>query len=199
MENQVSAIILAAGLSTRMGSPKFAMKFDPQKSFLEEIVDRFAEFGCGEIIIVMNKPGKRLLDKLKVRFPETVKIVINPHPETGRFSSIKIGLNHSHIQNRIFIHNVDNPFVEVDLLSLLLNNLKQADYCVPIYKNRGGHPILVSEKVAASILKFGQDDMSLKEYLMTFEKKTMETDNPKILINVNSIQDYQEIFLGLRE
>jgi CTP:molybdopterin cytidylyltransferase MocA len=194
MENQASAVILAAGLSTRMGSPKFALKFKVHKTFLEEIVGRFMEFGCAEIIIVMNPQGKFFFESMDIRFPENVKIIVNPHPETGRFSSIKTGLKNLLNENCVFLHNIDNPFIEVDLLKLLFNNLKQTDYCAPVYKNRGGHPILISPKVVETIKKCSHDDLNLKEYLMAFNKKSIETNDPKILVNINTILEYQELF-----
>jgi CTP:molybdopterin cytidylyltransferase MocA len=198
MENQPSAVILAAGLSTRIGSPKFALKFKGQKTFLEEIVDRFAEFSCSEIIIVLNPKGKAFLENMEIRLSENIKIIVNPHPEMGRFSSIKIGLKSLMIKNNVFIHNIDNPFVEVGLLKLLFNDIQQAGYCVPVYKNRGGHPILISPKVGDAIIKCSHNDLNLKEYLKAFQKKTIEINDPKIMININTIQEYKEIFPGFK-
>ena len=194
MKNRSSAILLAAGKSERMGMPKFTLKFDANKIFLEEIADRFVEFGCEEIIIVMNRSGSELLDELKIWLHETVTVVINPHPESGRFSSIKIGLSSLLNRNNVFIHNIDNPFVDIRVLELLLNGIEQTDYCVPVYKNRGGHPILISEKVAGAIQKCSQDNLNLKEYLKAFEKHTVETNDPNILININTIEEYKELF-----
>jgi len=185
-------------MSERMGKPKFALGFEMQKTFLEEIIARYSEFPCEEIIVVMNVNGRALLDSLKIKLPANTKITINPNPEHGRFSSIKTGLNHLSNRTAVFIHNVDNPFVNVGLLRALSTNLGHADYCVPMFKNRGGHPILISPKVVDAIINCSHDDLNLKEYLKAFEKKTSEINNPKILININSIQDYEEMFSGIK-
>ncbi len=191
---ETSAMVLAAGKSERMGNPKFALMFKNQKTFLEEIIDRFSEFVCKEIIIVMNLEGKAVFDNLKIKLSANARIVINPHPGHGRFSSIKTGLDHLSNRTAVFIHNVDNPFVNVGLLKALSTDLGHADYCVPMLKNRGGHPVLISPKVVDAIIKCSRDDLNLKEYLKAFEKKNVKTNDSGILVNVNTIGEYRGLF-----
>ncbi len=52
-----SAIILSAGKSSRMGVPKFSLMFDDKSTFLEKIINAYADFGCEEIIVVLNNEG----------------------------------------------------------------------------------------------------------------------------------------------
>ena len=101
-----SVIVLAAGFSGRMGIPKFALRFDENRTFLEEVVEQYDIFGCQEIIIILNKVGKKQYDELNIPFAQNVKIVINHHPEYERFYSIKAGLKNIKSDRKIFIHNV---------------------------------------------------------------------------------------------
>jgi len=185
-----SAIILAAGKSERMGMPKFALKFNRHRTFLEEIVGQFDSFGCKEIIVVMNKEGRKLIDEMEIKLPENVIIANNPYPELGRFSSIKTGLGFLRNTDSLFLHNVDNPFVNRNVLRRLFNNDNNADYYVPVHENRGGHPILLTGKVVNEIRKCPNVDFSLKEYLKAYRKTVVEVDDPGIFININSPEDY---------
>ncbi len=94
----------------------------------------------------------------------------------------------------MFIHNVDNPFVNHKLLSLLLENIHDYDYVVPTFNNRGGHPILISKKVLKDIIAENGHNLNLKDYLSIYKKKTVNVDDEKILINVNSKEDYNKLF-----
>ncbi|MCK5839504.1 MAG: NTP transferase domain-containing protein, partial [Bacteroidales bacterium] len=53
-----SAVILAAGRSTRMGRPKFALRFAKNLTFLEKIITGYSSFGCRQIIVVLNEQGR---------------------------------------------------------------------------------------------------------------------------------------------
>ncbi len=188
---ECSVVILAAGRSGRMGEPKFALKFNDEKIFLEEIVDQYLAFGCKEIVVVMNGDGKKLFDKLNLRLPGIAKIVINHHPEYERFYSLKTGLNSLANSNYIFIHNIDNPFVDKGVLKLLLRSVSEFDYCHPAYNGRGGHPVILSEIVVKAIINEEDNRITLRDYLQKFQGKRIEVDNDIILVNINTIEEYR--------
>ena len=189
-----SAIILAAGKSERMGMPKFALKFNRYRTFIEEIVGQFTAFGCPQIIVVMNKEGRKLIDEMEIKLPENVIIANNPNPELGRFLSIKIGLGFLENTDTVFLHNIDNPFINKDVLKLLFNNNDKADYYVPVCNSRGGHPILLKGNVINKIRACVENDLNLNEYLKAFRKAMVEISDTDIFININTPEDYREHF-----
>ncbi len=194
MKMEYSVVILAAGRSGRMGEPKFALRFNDEKIFLEEIVGQYLAFGCKEIVVVMNGDGKKLFDKLNLRLPGIAKIVINSHPEYERFFSLKTGLNSLANSNNVFIHNIDNPFVDEDALKLLFKYAGKHDYCVPVYKDRGGHPVLLSGKVVEAILREDDSGINFRDFLKRYDGRTVGVETDKILVNINTPNDYREYF-----
>ncbi len=192
---ECSAIILAAGRSGRMGKPKFALKFNRGKIFLEEIVAQFSNFGCKEIIVVLNEEGKKLFDKLNLRLSGVAKIVINHHPEYERFYSLKTGLISLVNSNNVFIHNIDNPFVDEDVLKLLLNAINDTDYCTPTFNSRGGHPVLLSKNVVKEILTEDDIEINLRDFLKRYNGKRVEAQSDKILVNINTPEEYGNFFV----
>jgi molybdenum cofactor cytidylyltransferase len=192
-EKPCSIIILAAGNSSRMKSPKFALPFDKKYTFLEKIIQEYDNFGCNKIIVVLNKEGKLLADTLNLKLKKTT-IVVNNHPEWERFYSIKVGLESLTQSHPVFIHNVDNPFVNTTILGNLLQQDINAGFVVPTYKGRGGHPILISNKVCQAIVSEKENAIIFSEFLKDYNKKRVDVADEKILVNINSKDLYQKYF-----
>ncbi|MEN8122519.1 MAG: NTP transferase domain-containing protein, partial [Bacteroidota bacterium] len=127
-------------------------------------------------------------------FCDKHKVVINYHPEWERFYSIKLGLKAASEKNQVFIHNVDNPFVNHEVLLSLMENISEFDYAVPQYMGRGGHPVLLSKKVVKSIIAEKENSLNLKNYLRTYNKVVVPVIDEKIWVNVNSKEDYNMLF-----
>lgn len=185
-----SAIILAAGKSSRMGSPKFELKFNDEHTFLEEIVFQYKKFGCREIVVVLNEEGIVILEEKQLRISGDAVIVTNNHPEWERFYSIKLGIENLKKQYPVFIHNVDNPFVNQHVLNALHQNHEKADYIMPEFKGRGGHPILASENIIFAIKKESKNNLIFSDFLKQFEKLKVKVNEEKILVNINSKDAY---------
>jgi molybdenum cofactor cytidylyltransferase len=189
-KRRCSVVVLAAGFSSRMEQAKFALKYDDKKTFLEKILEEYRNFNCEEILIVLNTQGIKLLEELKLNIHKDVKIIENKHPEKERFYSLQLGLSNLIYKENIFIQNVDNPFVDQELLSLLFEQIGKADYIVPCFKGKGGHPILVSKKVRDSVVGEDNYEQNLKEFLGKFVRLKVESLNAKILHNINDYKDY---------
>jgi CTP:molybdopterin cytidylyltransferase MocA len=194
-----SALILAAGNSQRMGQPKFTLMFDKNITFVEYIISNYQKAGCKSIVAVFNPSGVKLFQKKFPHLCKTVCIVENDYPEWGRFYSIKKGLEKCDRNIPTFIHNVDNPFAEKDLLTNLIINLGHADYSNPIFQGKGGHPIAISPKITQLILLEDNINISLKEYLKQFKKISQEVNDERVTININTQEDYFNVkkFLSL--
>jgi molybdenum cofactor cytidylyltransferase len=189
-----SVVILAAGNSTRMGVPKFSLRFNSKYTFIEHIAHEYHELGCKEIIIVINESGNSFIKESAFDFPENVKIVVNKHPEWDRFYSVKKGLQSLLKIFPLFIVNVDNPFITIEVINALLHVKDKADYIHPEYKRTGGHPILLSENIVNNIIKEKENQLHFREYLNKYSKKTIEVDDEKVIANINSPEEYQRYF-----
>jgi len=186
-----SAIILSAGKSSRMGVHKFSLKFNASNSFLENMVNEYNSFGCEEIIIVLNPDGASFLNRLNLDIPSNIKIAINHHPEWERFFSLKLGARLLSSTKPSFVSNIDNPFINKSTLDSLVIHYNDADYINPIYKGKGGHPFLISEKVIADLKSEKLDQMHMKEFLGRYSKKSVDVDDEKILLNINTNEEYK--------
>ncbi len=189
---QTSAIILAAGNSSRMGEPKLSLKFDEKFTFIEKAIKEYIDFGCKEIIVVINKSGKKSIEENNISLPENTITVINEFPELGRFYSLKLGCNAIENANTTFLHIIDNPFVNQKLLKTLFDNSRSADYIIPSHDSHGGHPVLVSEKIINAAKSESANELHFKEFLNRFSSFRIEVDDKRILANINDWKDYEK-------
>jgi len=192
-KSNISAIILSAGFSKRMKMNKTELRFDNNHNFFQKITEEYLNFGCKEVIVVMNSENYKSL-KSVISIPEKIEIIINEKPDKGKFYSLYKGVQALKGKTTLFIQNIDNPFVTKGTLKLLANNSYKADYIIPSYKNKGGHPILISEKITQDIKNSEFIDYNLKEFLNSYQKLYIETDNKKISANINTDSDYHLYF-----
>ncbi len=190
----VSALILAAGNSGRMGKLKAFLPFDNEWCFLERIVREFFEFGVQKLAVVLNLAGMNAFEKLNFPQKSRVHAVLNAYPERERFYSLQTGLKALPTDKPVFIHNVDNPFVQKADLAKLIKLIRQNTYVVPTFKNKGGHPILISPEIARDLVSTDDYSQNLKYFLHQYTKTRVDVNNEKILININSPNDYERYF-----
>jgi len=194
MQKDCSVIILAAGYSSRMGCAKFALRLADGTSFLENIMNQYSVFGCNQIIVVVNSEGKEFLDQSPIRFIDELDFVVNQHPEYERFYSFKLGIGRVKNNQPVFLHNADNPFANYETLNDLYLNRGKADFVKPVFNKRGGHPILISHKILRDIILVKNHDINLNEFLKKYSCKEIETTDENILLNINRMSDYENIY-----
>ena len=194
MVNQPAVIILAAGMSERMGKQKCNLNFSEEETFLDHIIHIYRRFVVSELVMVVNES----LNLEAFQDDESVKIIVNNKLEYGRFYSVQLGLQE--LKNTsVFIQNIDNPFVNTGLLMSLLNGIGLADFAVPVYERKGGHPVLLTPKVIEPVVNDFKNTSHFNDVLKSFNRQDVFVNDPYIGVNINTPEDYQKYFSGLME
>ena len=116
---------------------------------------------------------------------------MNRNLENGRSWSIHLGLQQVLPGAACFIQNIDNPFLGKLLLEKLLSAVPADGYSVPVYKGRGGHPMLLGSGVADTLRRWsGLTDF--REELRRFNRIEVPYPDERILWNINTPEDYKE-------
>ena len=113
-------------------------------------------------------------------------------------------LHATSLQTFVFIQNSDNPFISNEVLNRIKSVLNKssvpskrvgtlANYIVPTYQNKGGHPILISKKIANHIIQLPQKDANLKIILQKFKRINVDVDDKKILYNINTAEQFKKL------
>lgn len=190
----ITGLVIAAGLSSRMGFFKPLLKLN-NKSFLSTIIDKIIPF-CDEVIVVTGH-NKDLIELELSNFVQNpkVKIVYNDKYMDGMFTSLQKGLEYSTRNNWILYHFVDQPGIPESLYEQIVSEIdNDFDWIQPSCKDKKGHPILFSKKVATAILA-SRSDSKLKQISKAndFKKKFIEVNTTSIFFDVDTSDDYQEL------
>lgn len=142
--SRFTALILAGGASSRMGSCKALLPWR-DCTILGWIISKLRAGGCHEIFVVT---GRHHAEIAAARDWGGATLVQNANWEQGMFSSIQAGL--AHCEDAALICLVDQPFLTAELVLQLTENGDQL--CQPRQDGRGKHPVLLPRRYFQEIL-----------------------------------------------
>ncbi len=194
MRSNYGAIILAGGKSERMNYPKPFLT-DNGKNFLQKIVEEYYYSRVKDICLVINRNFCE--GEWKKHFEQVVpyvKTIEKTDPEEGRFHSIKLGIKNLLYADFLFIQNADNPFVNNRIITSLKRHRLALGYTQLFHQGHKGHPILISKRIINTINNIHDNDYNLRTILEDFPKTDLETEDNRVLANINTQEDYQKYF-----
>lgn len=188
-----SAILLAAGKSTRMGSLKGLLPWHGTTLF-EHQLKALERASLDEIIVVLGFQAE-LFNRIAKNYP--IKIVYNQHFLSGKCSSILCGLQAiEKVSLPILITAVDQP-TNPEIINRLAESLQNsnAQIAVPVYKEKRGHPVLFSERMLSELLSITEETQGLRGIFQKYKHNVLEVpvNNSGILLNLNTYEDYEKI------
>lgn len=168
---RVSGVLLAAGASTRFGSPKMLAPIGEERiPLLRRVLETWLGAGIDDLLIVLgcNAAGIRarfeedLLRRVHgdVAAAASVRFVENPSWEAGMFSSVKAGLAAASPDSTHFaVSPADIPFLSKSSLRSILSAATSLDtagtsLAVPTHGGRRGHPLLIPAALRARLLSW---------------------------------------------
>ena len=186
----ISAILLAAGQSKRMGDENKLVKNFQGIPLIKHSVRNILASFIGELIIVLGHQ-KEIIEKL-IDKNEKIKFVFNKDFGSGMASSIKTGLNHLSEETEVFFICLgDMPMVNKDIFNLLIKSKNNREIIVPTYKNKQGNPILFSKLMKKKIMTI-EGDVGAKKILELNKDKILniETNDQSITKNFNTLDNF---------
>jgi molybdenum cofactor cytidylyltransferase len=194
----ICAIILAAGLSSRMGVQKLLLPFGG-KTVIGHIVDQLLVSSIDEIHVVVGHNADQIFAELSGR---AISIVNNPDYKSGMLSSVRCGLKSLPEKCRfVMVVLGDQPSISTELIDQMLKSFAatEKDILVPLYQGKRGHPILFSVKYRDEIMMH-YDDMGLRGLMHEHSEEVFELEVPtaSVLCDMDYPEDYRRE-LGLNE
>jgi molybdenum cofactor cytidylyltransferase len=148
----VAAIILSAGKSERMGSPKALLQYHGQ-SFLATILAAIASARMSPAIVVAGHH----YDAISQAFPD-VQIAFNPNYEQGMSTSIQVGIRALPAGLAgVAVFLVDHPMIDRQTIDALVASLEPGRIVVPVHDGRRGHPVIFAAELFDEILNLSPD------------------------------------------
>ncbi len=153
---KITAIVLAAGRSERMGAFKPLLPFG-NSTVIEACIANLRSGGVETIVVVVSpdQRGAKLQHHLA---NSAVTLAINPAPLSEMSDSICVGIRQLPDQaEAVLITPADHPAVPSNVVAALIAQwLQGAKLVVPTWKNRGGHPVLVDLGFRSELVNLDQ-------------------------------------------
>ena len=184
-------LILAAGESRRMGSPKALLEFQGE-TFLDRLIGLFSR-RCSPVIAVLGADQETVRAGLR-RAGEAL-IVENPAFRLGQLSSMQCGLRAMPADaDGVLFTLVDHPVVASATIDALLDLGGSAPLRIPRYDGRRGHPIWISRSVVPQFLALPPAS-SAKEVVTQHAGETacIDVDDPGILADIDDPAAYYRL------
>lgn len=187
--SEAHSIILAAGRSTRMGQPKALLNYCGT-TFIQHLVDIYGRFG--PVSVVVNENDRQAIAR---RVPQA-RVLVNPEPELGLFSSVHLGV--SSLEGQVsfyFVHPVDCPILDESVPAHMLSEARwrpEHTVFVPSLSGRPGHPVLLDPVIQMPLLA-QRPDAVFSTVLELFGVCQVPVEEPSVLLNINTPADYDTL------
>lgn len=205
----ITGILLAAGLSSRMGKPKQLLPFG-NSTIIETVIDNMLASNFNDVRIVIG----HCADEIKTQIGNRqVKTLYNPHYREGMLSSVKKGVESLNLEHASYASSskqnesklkdrdafalmlVDQPFITSDLINKTINAYVNTEKGVtlPSYNYRRGHPAIFHHKYAKKILALDTDSGGVRSLFKTYADDIhyVSVDTDDVLRDIDNPDDYE--------
>lgn len=190
----IGIIVLAAGASTRLGSPKQLLVYR-DKTLLRHTVEEAIHAGVAATVVVLGADAPQLSKEIN---DLAAIIVQNEAWATGMSSSIRKGLKaltdqHTHLEGAV-IMMCDQPFVTAGLLKELISTYKQTGKPIVIshYGEAMGPPAFFHHSFFKQLIEL-QGDEGAKKIVQQHRHKLSFVNFPQGKIDIDSKADYEKL------
>jgi molybdenum cofactor cytidylyltransferase len=203
----VSAVVLAAGMSTRMGQNKLLLNFR-DKPLIVHALDTLLASEVDEVIVVLGHETEKVQDQLersvgltnKAARGKPVRLVQNPDYQTGLSTSVRTGVEAvSREANGIMIYLADQPLLEPEDLNRIVSGFAAAkeinkSIVVPFFRGERGNPVILEASLRVAILGI-VGDVGCKGVIKRYPEQVyaLEMDNDHVVRDVDDIHAYERL------
>lgn len=190
---RIPAIVLAAGASTRMGTPK-ALLPAGDRTFVRRILETLRDAGVPETVIVV-RPGDAAIEA-EIEATGYGRPVTNTNPERGQLSSLITGLDAVDRAGvgAVLVTLVDVPLIRADTIRELCDRAgtSRAPIVRAVSRGRHGHPVIFRREVFGP-LRQADPAIGATAVMRTFPVEDVEIDDPGIAEDVDTPDDYRRV------
>jgi molybdenum cofactor cytidylyltransferase len=185
----ISAIVLAAGASRRMGRSKPMVSLG-NRTILQRTLDHLRAARVDEIVVVLGHRAGEVLTTLQGM---GCRVVINRQHDQGMSSSLRRGLQAVHPRSRAALIALgDQPFISPQIIDRLVEAFERdrRSIVVPIHNGQRGHPVIFGRDLWPRLESLS-GDVGGKELIRQHSEDVLEVevDDPGILMDIDRPED----------
>lgn len=190
---RIAGIVLAAGVSSRMGRPKQLLPFRGQ-TVLECVVDGALHSPLHKVVVVLGHKSESIRSLLAAK---DVTVVLNPQYERGQGSSIKAGLRavRGEVDAVLFLLG-DQPLIARETIRSLIASYdrRPSPIVLPVYNGKRGNPALF-DSLLFDRLESLPDETGARVLFQQYADQILNVPvfDPGIHFDIDTEQDFQAL------
>lgn len=156
MKPRIGAIILAAGMSSRMGEAKQLLRLGGT-TLLDQVMLNLRGSRVDEIVLVLGHEAETIKQTIATK---KLKIVVNESYREGMGTSLRAGLSALAPEvDAALIVLADQPFVRSTTFDQIIDHYREsnAQIVIPIFKGFRGNPVLLDRSVFPEVMALTGD------------------------------------------
>ena len=192
MATFVSAIIIAAGESVRMGFPKPLLSWEGLP-LIQYQISSLITAGINQVVVVLGHQHELIAPYVD---SSLVDLVINHQYKSGKTTSIKAGLDAVvDAATDIALISIDQPRPpEITAAIIREHSTVGALITSPIHEGKNGHPLIFSAKLKESLKSISEDAQGIREVFKTHRSDIHrhEIGSSIITLDINDPESYRK-------
>lgn len=190
--SDISAVLLAAGESSRMGRQKALLPWRGS-TLLQYQANSLLRGGASQVIAVLGYRAETL--RPLVQDIQGVVTVLNLRYRTGKTSSIRAGLRSLSPQDQVvLVLSVDQPRSSALVRRVVEAHQQHGSLITyPAYQGKGGHPVAFSASLLPELMRIRESRQGLREVVDRHKAEVLrlEVDDQQAMLDLNREEDYQ--------
>lgn len=191
----IVGVVPASGASSRMGRPKGLLRLDG-RTFTHRVVETLTGGGCHRVLVVVRTGDKATAGEARAAGAEVLE---NPEPGDGPLTSLRLAL--AHLTNDVgwvVWLPLDHPKVRAGTVRALID-ARPPVLALPLYRGERGHPAVFGRAVFTELLDpdlAGGARTVVHRHLDAGTARLVETDDPGVLVDVDTPEEYEALVRG---
>jgi len=197
----IPALVLAAGLSTRMGRTKATLPLGKGDTFLTRIVRTFQAAEVADVIVVLGYEADSIARSLE-RHGLNPRVVFNPKYQSGQLSSVLAGLGTVDRPgvSAMLLTLVDVPLVSVSTVRAVVERYRETGAPVvrPVRGDQHGHPVLIDRSLFDS-LRRADPAVGAKAVVRAHVSRSgdVQVEDDGAFLDIDTPEDYARVLEGV--
>lgn len=191
MTKNTAILILAAGSSSRLGSPKQLVRYK-QKSLIAHTVETAIEASIGPVHVILGAYADDIIDHCK-----GANTHYNSDWKSGMGSSLSYGLStildaEDDVEG-VLVLLCDQPYIKVSLLQEIVElGLQTKGIIISDYGTAAGPPSYFDKKYFAELMLLSGDD-GAKQIVKTNNSAVSKVSFPEGIVDIDTPDDLSKL------
>jgi len=191
----IAGIILAAGASSRMGTPKALLDYRGE-TFLARLI-RVLDTVCDPVIVALGYHA----EEIRASPHGHAQFAVNPDPSRGQLSSLQTALAEVPAAAEGFLFlPVDCPAAEPETVRQIVDafHSRAELFVIPRHEGRRGHPVCARRELIAEFLALPPTAQA-RQVVRRHPAHYLDTSDPGVLSDIDDPEAYRILVKAAQE